>query len=206
METREFEVKPLFAEPYMRTNISDVLTDEHEAFIKSVTYLPNLVNKITDDLYLLERPQLAPIKQAIQEAIDTYAREVMGVKAKIEITQSWALINEPGAGMHGHTHANSVVSGSFYFAHMPDPPGNLVFDRYSGYRQITIDIEEGRGNIYNALRNAVVPKRGDVILFNSPMQHYVENNLAQEPRYSLAFNAFPRGTIGNYRNVCELKL
>lgn len=205
-DTRKFSVKPLFAEPYFITNIGDAISPWQVDFIKSVKMTQNQTNHISEDLYLFNRPELKSIKAAVDEALATYATEVLGVRQRLEVTQSWSLMNPPGTGMHAHTHSNSVVSGSLYYAPMPDPPGNMVFERTNGYRQIELVMDQGRTNIYNTPRNAVVPKQGDLVLFSSEILHFVETNQSPDNRYSIAFNAFPRGTIGNFRDVSELKL
>lgn len=64
--------------------------------------------------------------------------------------------------MHGHSHSNSLVSGSLYYAPMPDPPGNMIFERHNTYRQIELAVDPEKSNIYNAPRSAVVPKEGDL--------------------------------------------
>lgn len=203
---RDFTVKPLFAEPYFITNIADAISPKQVEFIQSVTMIENQMNHISDDLYLFNRPELRSIKKAVHEALDAYAREVLGVENRLEVTQSWALMNPPGVGMHAHTHSNSIVSGSLYYAPMPDPPGNMVFERANGYQQIDMRVSEGRQNVYNTPRNAVVPRQGDLVLFSSSIMHFVEMNQSKQNRYSIAFNSFARGTIGSLRDVSELKL
>ncbi|WP_128892922.1 TIGR02466 family protein [Erythrobacter sp. HKB08] len=206
MATRAFDVKPLFAEPYFKTNIADAITPKQEKLIKALPMLDNQVNRISEELYLFERPEMASIKKAVQEALDTFAREVMGISQRLEVTQSWSLMNPPGVGMHGHTHSNSLVSGSLYYTDLPNPPGSMIFERHNGYRQLEIAVNGEKQNIYNAPRNAVVPTKGDLVLFSSSLQHYVETNTSQQNRHSIAFNTFVRGKIGSFRDVSELEL
>lgn len=206
MATRAFDVKPLFAEPYFKTNIADAITPKQEKLIKALPMLDNQVNRISEELYLFERPEMASIKKAVQEALDTFAREVMGIAQRLEVTQSWSLMNPPGVGMHGHTHSNSLVSGSLYYTDLPNPPGSMIFERHNGYRQLEIAVNGEKQNIYNAPRNAVVPTKGDLVLFSSSLQHYVETNTSQQNRHSIAFNTFVRGKIGSFRDVSELEL
>ena len=203
---RAYDVKPLFAEPYFKMNIADAISREQEAFIKGQKMIQNQTNQISEELYLFERPELKSVKRAVQDALDTYAREVMGITQKLEVTQSWSLINPPGTGMHGHTHSNSIVSGSLYYTNMPDPPGKMIFERHNHYRQIELLVGEGRNNIYNAPRNAIIPAKGDLVLFSSGIQHYVEPHNDRDHRYSIAFNTFVRGKIGSFRDVSELKV
>ncbi|MAP94983.1 MAG: hypothetical protein CMK07_08545, partial [Ponticaulis sp.] len=166
----------------------------------------NQINLISENLYIFELPELANVKAAVQAALDTYAREVMGIAQRLEVTQSWSLTNPPGAGMHGHTHSNSIVSGSLYYTDLPDPPANMVFDRYKHYRQIELAVDDQARNIYNTPYNLVTPKKYDLILFSSDYQHFVEVNRSQKDRHSIAFNTFVRGKIGNLKDVSELNL
>ncbi len=206
IDERKFEVKPLFAEPYFRTNIADAISDEQVTFIKGLKFLKSQVNHISEELYLFERREMRSIKKAVQEALNTFAREIMGISQRLIVTQSWALFNPPGVGMHGHTHSNSIVSGSLYFTDLPNPPANMIFERHNQYRQIELIVGHDKTNIYNATRNAIVPARGDLILFSSALQHYVETNTSNLDRHSIAFNTFVRGKIGSFREVSELEL
>lgn len=204
--TRDFTVKPLFAEPYFVMNIAHAISSKQVDFIKSVKMRENQMNHISDELYLFDLPELESVKRAVEEGLALFAQEVLGVENRLAITQSWALMNPPGVGMHAHTHSNSLVSGSLYYAPLPEGSGNMIFERASGYRQIEMGVDPSKTNIYNASRNAVVPTQGDLVLFSSAILHYVDVNQSQENRHSIAFNAFPRGTIGNFRDVSELNL
>ena len=203
---RDFTVKPLFAEPYFVTNIGDAISDKQIKFIKALKMNANQVNQISEELYLFDRPEMKSIAEAVDAALQSFAVEVMGIHHRLEVTQSWSLVNPPGVGMHGHTHSNSLVSGSLYFAPLPEPPGNMIFERFNTYRQLEMAVDTAKTNIYNAPRNAVVPKQGDLVLFSSAIQHYVETNTSDMNRHSIAFNTFVRGRIGSFRDVSELEL
>ncbi len=206
MADREFQVKPLFAEPYFVTSLADVITPKQVEFLKSLEMVDNQVNKISKNLYIFEEPALRGIAKAVQEALDIYAREVMGIVQKLHVTQSWTLTNPPGIGMHGHSHSNSLVSGSLYYTDLPDPPASMIFERHTSYQLLELGPNRGQPNVYNATRNSVVPKKGDLVMFPSKLQHYVEANTSMLPRHSVAFNSFVRGKIGSFRDVSELKL
>lgn len=203
-KTRDFEVKPLFAEPYFRTNILDAITPKQVEFIKNMPMRQSHLNKISNEMYLLEYPEMRSIRRAIEESLAIYASEVMGIPQSLAITQSWCLVTPPGIGMHGHTHSNSLVSGSLYYTDLPNPPGNMLFERHSGYQQFQLEVKPEKTNIYNSSRNAVVPQKGDLIIFPSSLVHYVDVNQTQQNRYSMAFNSFIRGKIGVYGDASEL--
>jgi len=149
---------------------------------------------------------MASIKAAVQEALDAYAREVLGISQNIYVTQSWSLINHPGVGMHGHSHSNSFLSGSLYYCELPNPPSNMIFDRHRNYQQIEAQPDMDKRNIFNTPVNVITPRANEVILFSSSLQHFVQSNEADEPRYSIAFNTFIKGKLGSYRDVSELTL
>lgn len=204
--TKNYEVNALFAEPYFRTNIASAITPQQVAFIKGLKMVKNQVNLISEDLYILERPELKSVKAAVQAALDTYATEVLGISQTLYVTQSWSLINPPNIGMHGHSHSNSVVSGSLYYTELAENSGGMIFDRHNGYQQLLLIPQPGKVNIYNTTKNKVTPKAADLILFSSGLLHFVEPNQSTEPRHSIAFNTFVKGKLGDYRDVSELTL
>src|SRR5258706_1695294 len=200
------EVHPLFVEPYFRANIAGAISPQQIAFIQSLKMVNNMENLISENLYIFEEPELKSIKDAVQEVLDIYARDVMCIPQKLYVTQSWSLICNPNVGMHGHSHSNSVLSGSLYYCDLPSPPASMVFTRHVSYQQIDLPPEPGKRNIYNSPLNRVTPKQDDVFLFSSQLTHMVEPNASDQPRHSIAFNTFVKGKLGNYRAVTELAL
>lgn len=201
-----FEVQALFAEPIFRMSMGDIITDKQIAFIKGLKMVRNPTNLISENLYIFEAPELRSIKEGVQHALDVFSKDVMGIRQRLYVTQSWSLINEPNVGMHTHAHSNSLVSGSLYFCEMPSPPSRMVFSRQRVSKQIDLPPEPDAKNIYNTPMNVITPKPNEVVLFASDLTHMVEANGAAEPRYSIAFNTFVRGKIGGYRAVSELVL
>lgn len=206
MPLQNYEVQPLFATPFFRASISDAISAEQIDFIKNLKMILNRENLISENLYIFEEPELKSVKDAVQEALDTYAVEVMGLNQKLYVTQSWGLANPPGVGMHSHAHSNSLVSGSLYFAPLPDPPARVIFDKHIMYQRLELNPAPEKQNIYNTPVNVVTPKQGEVLLFPSEINHLVESNQSSEDRWAIAFNCFIEGTLGNYRDVSELKL
>lgn len=206
MPIEKYEVQPLFAEPFFRTSIGSAITPEQEEFIKNLEMEQNKANLISKNKYIFEEPELKSIKDAVKEVLDFYATEIMGITQELYVTQSWSLINKPSVGMHGHSHSNSLISGSLYYTEMPDPPSRMVFDRHNSYQLLQFVPDADKQNIYNTPLNIVTPTKHELFLFNSGIQHVVENNQAEGPRYAIAFNTFVRGKMGDYVDVSELTL
>ncbi len=206
MTIEKAEIQSLFVEPLMRIKLVDVISDKQIAFIKNLKMLKNQANLISENLYIFEEPELKSIKTAVQEALNLYAKEVMGIRQKLVVTQSWALLNHTNIGMHGHSHSNSVISGSLYYTDMPKPSAKMIFDRHNTYQLLQLNPEDNRQNLYNAPLNSIEPEANELLLFSSSLQHHVEANTSSQPRYSIAFNTFVRGKIGSFRDVSELNL
>ena len=163
-------------------------------------------NLISENLYIFEEPELRSIKDAVQDVLDIYAREVMCIPQKLYVTQSWSLTCNSQVGMHGHSHSNSVLSGSLYYCELPSPTASMIFTRHLSYQQIDLAPDASKRNVYNTPINRIIPKQDDIILFSSRLTHLVEQNASSVPRHSIAFNSFVKGRLGNYRDVSELVL
>ncbi len=206
MGIETYEVSPLFAEPFFRADIGYAISETQVEFIKNLEMMENQANLISTNKYIFDLPELASIAEAVQDALDMYSKEIMGIEQKLYVTQSWSLINNPNIGMHGHSHSNSLISGSLYYTDLPDPGSGMIFDRHRGYQQIELPPDRERQNIFNTPMNIVHPKKNEIFLFSSGLQHFVETNEAAEPRYSSAFNTFIKGRIGDRQDVSELTL
>ena len=206
MPTGEYELKALFAEPLFRISIADAITPQQIDYVKNLKMVNNQTNLISENTYIFNEPELAPLAKAVQEVLDFYASDVMGISQQLYVTQSWSLLNAPNVGMHAHSHSNSIISGSIYFCELPDPPSRMVFTRHKCYRQLDLQANAGAQSIFNARTNTITPKQGEILLFSSELTHMVEPNASSQPRYSIAFNTFVRGRLGGYRNISELHL
>lgn len=206
MAIENYDIQPLFATPYFRANLAHAISPEQVEFIKNLKMISNKQNLISENLYIFDEPELKSIKDAVQEALDLYASKVMGISQRLYVTQSWSLINHQNVGMHPHSHSNSIISGSLYYTDLPEPKARMIFDRYTAYRQLQINPDADKHNLYNTPVNVVVPEKHEVLLFPSDVNHLVESNVTGEPRYSIAFNCFIEGTIGSFRDVSELTL
>ena len=202
----EYKIEPLFAEPLFRIDIGDAITEDQIAYIRTLKMVRNPDNWISEDTYIFSHPQLARLANTVQEVLDFYAKEVMGIPQQIYVTQSWSLMNEPNTGMHAHSHSNSILSGSIYYTDLPDPPARMVFTRHKTYQQIDLQPTLGIKTIYNSPTTTVTPRKNEMFLFASDLTHLVEPNATAQPRYAIAFNTFVKGKLGGYRNISELTL
>ena len=206
MASTSHQVIALFAEPLFRANIASAISVKQIDYIKNLKMRDNIENLISENKYIFEEPELKSIKDAVQEVLDIYAREVMCIPQRLYVTQSWSLINRSKAGMHGHAHSNSIISGSLYYCEMPEPAAAMTFVRQTSYEQIDLRPPPSGRNVYNTPITSVTPAQNEVFLFSSRLTHTVDPNVTGQTRYAIAFNTFIKGKLGDYHTVSELVL
>ena len=116
---------------------------------------------------------------------------------------------------HQHFHSNSLVSGVLYFEDCEDTAG-LSFHKRQGWDnlfQYSVNLDfnsqKNKNNmsyIYNESTITIEPKQWDLVMFPSTLNHSVRpNKSTQKVRYSLAFNTFVRGTVGDSGSQLDIK-
>ena len=106
---------------------------------------------------------------------------------------SWYNINRRGDHHAPHTHPRSYLSGTYY-VQVPAPPAVLDDPRaqpacISFYDPRTGANMVAAGTEYDAKPSHVVrPAAGTLLLWPSPVQHYVHPNLSDERLISISFN------------------
>lgn len=138
------------------------------------------------DSAVLERPQFAPLRQAIR-TVCTSALTEMGQGEREFVLQSWVNLHDRGGFNFLHMHEGSLLSGSFYLQ-VPPGAGDFVFrDPRPGVLHSFVKgaVANGHADIH------LTPSTGLVVLFPCWMEHYVETHEGEEPRITIAFNANP---------------
>ena len=104
------------------------------------------------------------------------------------INNMWININPPGGLTRVHTHVDNILSGVF-FLKTSENCGRLVFPTplpHASYHFHHKTIETYNEKNSNFCYH--ISQVGKLILFPSFAQHFVETNLSNEDRISIAFN------------------
>lgn len=136
------------------------------------------------DMEVLERPEFAPLRQAVRAACASALSE-MGQGERAFYLQSWINLHDRGGFNFLHLHEGSLLSGSFYLQ-VPPGSGEFVFrDPRPGviHGFIKGPVPNGYVDIHLA------PSDGLLVLFPCWIEHYVEPHDSDEPRITIAFNA-----------------
>ena len=199
----------LFPTLVWHINLGDTLSkDETKVFKNSLkkenTKWNVLGNYTSKNNYILEHEQLKNFKDHLtSHCINFFDYTENPPNAKgIYITQSWTNLNNKG-NMHGqHSHANSLISGVYYFQACEDDC-IMFYHPWRSSLQLLVHTENfGR---YNAMSWRVPVKTGDLILFPSWLQHSVPKKEHSGARMSLAFNTFYKFPLGSADTLTELK-
>lgn len=155
---------------------------------------------ITQDKQILNQPLFKDLKIKLQKQVDAYTRDILHIKddVEFEIIASWVNKHEPNDWAQEHDHVNSLISGVYYIE-CPMNSGNIVFHKDKSFTNLfprTLAFEYSEWVPWNCEAWSITPNEGDIILFPSTITHSVLANQSYSPRYSLAFNIFPRGKLG----------
>ena len=124
---------------------------------------------------------------------------------KFTITQCWLNSAEYGQNHHKHLHPNSFLSGIFY---VNDSDSNTIFfgDNSWNHRKDVIKITPTENPDLEIIHEESSVE-GKLILFPSNISHSVLPSCSfSNTRYTLSFNTFPSGKIGNMGFLAGLEL
>ena len=154
---------------------------------------------------LLENKTLASLKKFIIEKAEEYTRDVLEIKDKIYLTQSWSTINTTNASHKIHDHPNTFIS-LVYYAQCKE--GSLHFHLHtSSIREcFNFHYTINKFNIYNAQNWALSVKTGDIVLFPGHIRHGSSSNKSTEPRIIVGANFFLKGRLGSKKYVSLITL
>lgn len=198
------DIVPLFPIPLAFTNIG--LDPIATSWMKSLTapknqaardYQDDHLEDTSKGMYILDKPQMKTIRQAIDKSIKEFVKE-LGFHTTFEITTSWLNCSKKGNVIQTHGHECSMISGVYYpEVHNDSPP--ITFKKSYTYTNLfhnTISPKPTEFTPYNVSSYTIQPISGDLIMFPSHLLHEVKENTSDLIRYSIGFNTFASGDIG----------
>ena len=189
------------------THIDRQFTKKELDFVESQkNYSHNNVgNSVSNNNYILNKPQLKNIKIFLQQCCDYYLQTVIcpNKDLKLYITQSWLNYTEENKYHHIHSHPNSIISGVLYF-NCDEQNDKIKFTNPKNYNQIKPEIKEY--NIWNSETWWFPLQTGQLLMFPSSTVHQVDTKKGLNTRTSLAFNTFYKGKLGTNNKLTELIL
>ncbi len=179
------------------------LAVNHTQKLSSVEYY----GAMSKNSYLLNEPNCVELKNKIKNFVQEYAYCYLGFQGQFEITQSWVSVKAPGQEHHPHSHANSIVSGILYFDNDGDcEPINFLRPGYNANlaHYTMTPIRNEINNEFTFTQVSFSVENYMLVLFPSYLMHFVNINKSNVNRYSMAFNAVPKYSLGNQEQLTEL--
>jgi len=209
IEKMNYDIVPLFSTPVYNA-IEDYRPSKEEldrinSFDSDRNFLKHGVQAfISDNRYILNDPLLHNIKLLCEKHLNEYCQNVLLLKQKFYITNSWVSIKRPGQGHHFHKHPNSIISGVYYVSVFDD---FLNFVGDPGFSKDFNFAYSLKGhNIYNSKGWGIPVTTGSIILFPSCTFHGVDENKSFEDRIVIGFNSFVTGSFGENDYCSDLNI
>jgi uncharacterized protein (TIGR02466 family) len=211
--TKNIEVLPLFPSPlftnvYTGPNLNNTIRFLDESKIKDGG-MADTYGFHSDDTYILEAKECAPLKNFIIDNILFFGKEIlMYAYDEYELSQSWISLKQPGQHHTMHTHPNSLISGVFYYGEEDPEIPTITFHKPVAGINVSylspVYQADRRKSEYAWDSFSVNYTSGLLLLFPSYVFHSVPINKSKKDRKSIAFNVLPKGKIGDVNSLTEL--
>lgn len=213
-------VVPLFAVPLCKTSIDPITDEEMHYLTHGIKYKERLhsIAYNSVDNYILDDPKVADVKKKVMDQLNEFLFNYLDVDPKHEfyMTTSWMNRYQKNHYAQMHYHSNSLISGVLYLTdceetadivfHKDKSNTNIFTDTVNIDHTADFDYENKKSYLYHQREMRVSPKPFDLILFPSMTNHSVDVNAqTDKTRYTLAFNTWVRGTIGDSTSTLILK-
>ena len=192
------DLVPLFSKPVFLKNI-DFDLKQTRSIIKKIEFEeshPNIQSDnsyASNDKYILERKEFKTLKTILTNELNLYVKNYMHYVNDFEITTSWLTKINKEADSVLHNHNNSMLSGVLYLK-VNKNSGSIRFESFADTRYLP---QISKYTVFNSLDYYFEPSDKLLIIFPSEVFHKVEQNKSNITRYSLAFNAIPKGLVGD---------
>ena len=152
------------------------------------------------DVRLNKNPKYSDLYKWIKKCLMEVKNELNFKCTRLEITQSWANRSQKGQSMWSHAHPNSFVSGILYLTNSNASTFFCMDSIWTNYYQnashtLQLKTIEHDDLVVTHKQQTV---QGDLIIFPSNLVHMVDDhNIGDYDRYTISFNSFPAGVIGD---------
>jgi uncharacterized protein (TIGR02466 family) len=130
------------------------------------------------------------VRNKIDDAIKTYIK-LLGIdkdKLPLDTCESWLNATSKYKFQERHSHEPYILSGCLYLTEYQNQ-GGITFINPLCYKTIKdIDDDKIKSSTLNKNCLTIHPCAGDLIIFPSHIEHFVEQNMSDNNRYSLCFN------------------
>lgn len=184
---------PLFAIPVMVMDL-----DEEDPSLVSIQQMDYYVSEYTSCSTTYDRHVLKHFPDAMSIVKKQFARYCELVlrqpPEKFKMTTSWGTKTDPQCRPQWHEHVNSMYSGVYYYDDMS--PGSMI-EFMNPYSNPYFVGPPDTYNVFNSSIWRIEAIKNRMVFFPSYIRHRVVIGDREKTRWSLAFNFYPNGILGD---------
>lgn len=207
----KLEILPQIIFKFQSTD--SLLNDTYDKVV-NLSWRNNELNQVSVNSYLHREEQFTELYEWFNECILKVKREIGFLCDELKITQSWANRTDQSQAHHPHVHPNSIVSGIYYLNASCSTVFEIpsIWKTFYNSESVQSPFQLGQSlNLFlpedfEAVLHRIDATPGTLLLFPSTLRHGVEDNPYNESRYTLSFNTFPCGDVGNFRSLSGLRI
>ena len=156
------------------------------------------------DTYILANKKCKDFSDYILGEIKEFG-DMLGYQYEdYKLTQSWLTWKYPGQSHKSHNHANSLISGVFYYGKVDEHTPSIIFtDDEFFTNQFKPAYEPNINYRFSYHMEEIKVESGMLLLFPSYLSHGVPVNSTNYIRKSLAFNSVPKKGLGDRQSLTE---
>lgn len=151
----------------------------------------------SDTLYVLN--DFPNLKKEISNKFFHFKNDILKYEnTEFKMTTSWITKSEKYQKSEVHNHKNSFYSGVLYIDEEIEDSNEKGKLEFSDLNTNSFSLNNpSEYNIYNSTSWSITPEKNLLVFFPSEVFHRITLHKSNHPRYSIAFNFFPIGSIGN---------
>ena len=180
--------------------------------VETLSWKKNDHTLISQDFFLNKNHLFDEIHEWFHDCLIKVKQSVEYRASDVVITQSWANRADQGNWHFFHNHPNSVFSGVFY---LNDSDVGTTFILRSIWEMYDGSVTSGGiGQPFhhflsektNVVEHTMKEESGKLVIFPSTLVHGVKPNKSGRTRYTISFNSFVSGDIGEFGSLSGLTL
>lgn len=160
------------------------------------TTLPYQTNQTNLNSFVpdtVDSPQMRPIRKWIDSCLCQVKLDLDLECEELRVNIDWFNRTDTGMWHHAHTHDNSFLSGVIYLTPSDSETIFSVPSIWGPSHTMLNLIHPNNSRVFFNYPTTV----GKMLIFPAQLTHSASTHTGLEPRYTMAFNAFPSGFIGS---------
>lgn len=160
--------------------------------------------KLSEDSHLLKNKKLKNIKKILLDCFKDYVDNILQIKNKFYMCNSWSGLQKKGEFHPGHTHPNHIFS-AVYYAKTQKSSLNFFLEKSRIQESFHFSYDVKKYNTYNSSSWVVVVNLGDVLIFPGHLKHQSSVCEGNE-RIIVGSSFFLEGKIGSQEMYNDFNL